>query len=465
MAVGSMLLISTNTETCPSPVYPVALGRLAGALAQAGHTVRQYDVLVHGLERLPQMLAESRPDLVGISLRNIDNIDSSSSRFYLDGCRQMVTAVRARTAAPIVIGGSGFSLFPARILEDTGADYGVAGPGERALCALLEAVRAGKTPTGIPGLLRRGIAAPLAPPAGPVFTRPLHDPEIIRYYSDNGSMIGLQTKRGCPRNCIYCTYPQLDGNGITWADPVELVDEVERLVKDYQVRYFFAADSVFNLDRARELAFAEEICRRGIRISWGAFFLPAGLDRPYLSTLRRSGLRHVEFGTDSLSDTVLRVYEKDFTVADVLEASALTQEARLQRAHYLILGGPGETPDTLRETMRNAEKITQSVFFPFAGLRIYPGTPLHDRAVREGMLAPGHDCLEPVFYFAPGLTPEAIWEAVGNGTGQGNAWVLPWNYGKLLSALERIRQRGFKGPLWEYARFDAKNLPIAESAG
>ena len=458
MGAGSILLISANRETCPVPAYPLAIARLAGALAQTGRRVRQFDVLVEGENALPQVLAESRPDLVGISLRNVDNADSTVRESCLDGHRRIVRTVRAQTRAPIVLGGSGFSIFPKPLLQLLEADFGVAGPGETALCALADALQNGADPSAIPGVITRdGEAAPVSS-REEVFTRPLHVREIISYYWERAGMIGLQTKRGCPRNCSYCCYPCIDGRQVVWADPVELADEVERMLKDFGITYFFAADSVFNLEPAKEAAFAEELRRRALPVQWGAFFSPAGMDREYLTLLKQSGLKHCEFGADSLSDAMLNSYQKGFTVQDVLGVSALARELRLLCAHYLILGGPGETADTLRETMRNAGQIRDSVFFPFAGVRVYPNTPLHARAVADGVVDPSCDCLDPVFFCAPGLTVEAIWSIVGKGTGVGNGWVMPWQFSALNATIRQLRRRGHRGPLWELARYAGTGL-------
>jgi radical SAM superfamily enzyme YgiQ (UPF0313 family) len=220
------------------------------------------------------------------------------------------------------------------------------------------------------------------------------------------------------------------------------------MVTEWDIRYFFVVDSVFNLDPQREQAIAEEICRRELGISWGAFFAPTEMDPDYLQVLARSGLTHVEFGTDSLCDPVLSTLRKGFTVSDVVRASSCCRDLGLHCAHYLLFGGPNETPDTIRETMAVAHKLDKCVFFPFAGVRIYPGTAMFDLAVEEGAIDPEDDFLTPRFYFAPGLDAERIWKLV-NGDSNGRQWVLPHRMHTLKPLMRGLRQQGAKGPLWE----------------
>jgi radical SAM superfamily enzyme YgiQ (UPF0313 family) len=224
---------------------------------------------------------------------------------------------------------------------------------------------------------------------------------------------------------------------------------MERTMAQWGVRYFFIVDSVFNLCSERERGFAEEICRRSLSLSWGAFFMPCGMDRGYLETLKRSGLKHVEFGTDSLCDAMLESYEKGFSVSEVLRTSSLCTEVGLSCAHYLIFGGPGEAASTVRETVRNARHLRHTVFVPFAGVRIYPGTAIYSIARMEGMVTNEDECFSPVFYFSQGLDGGEIWKLVGSEVDDSQRWLIPPRYAEPAPTMRRLRQRGLKGPLWE----------------
>lgn len=457
MSARTVLLISANRETVPAPVYPGGMARLAGALQQAGHRVAQFDVLVDSLESLPRVLDEMQPHLAGVSLRNVDNLTSGQPQSYAPFYREVIRTIRSASSVPVVLGGSGFSLFPDRFLHELGADYGIVGPGEQAICSLLEmmdgAVEAGSIPnlltaSGRSSRSRRTDSPPAALPEA-VFS--LHDRRIIDFYWRTGGMIGVQTKIGCPRSCSYCTYPVIEGRSVCHIDVCQVAGEIERLVSEFGIRYVFFADSLFNLCREYELSLAGEIRRRGLEFSWGAFFSPSRIDGAYLAELKRSGLTHVEFGTDSLCDAMLQSYGKDFRVRDVFAAAAACSELEIHCAHYIILGGPGENDGTVLDTMRNAERLPRSVMFPFSGIRLYPRTDLHAVAVREGVIAPDDDCFEPRFYEPPGVDLARIWEIVAEAAGHSHhRWVMPTEYASCVGGMKRMRRHGFKGPLWEY---------------
>jgi radical SAM superfamily enzyme YgiQ (UPF0313 family) len=229
-----------------------------------------------------------------------------------------------------------------------------------------------------------------------------------------------------------------------------VAEEMAFLYRTWGVDYFFIVDSVFNLDRERELALAEEIGRRSLPIRWGAFFLPAGIDAGYLGALQASGLTHVEFGTDALCAPMLASYAKGFGVADVLEAYRTCREVGVHQAHYLLFGGPGETEATVTETVDRARALEGCVFFPFVGLRVYPGTRLFESAREEGLVSSAGGCLEAVFYISAAVGAEQAWAIVARAAAGERRWVLPSSYEAMAAITARLRKRGRKGPLWEY---------------
>jgi radical SAM superfamily enzyme YgiQ (UPF0313 family) len=134
-----ILLISVNRCKTPYPVFPLGLCYVAGALSKAGHAVEILDVNCDD-GRIASAIGSFKPDYIGLSLRNIDDVNIRTRRTYIADLCDMAGIVKKETAAPVIAGGSGFSLFPERLLEDCGADFGVHGEGERAIVDLIDAL-------------------------------------------------------------------------------------------------------------------------------------------------------------------------------------------------------------------------------------------------------------------------------------------------------------------------------------
>ena len=192
----------------------------------------------------------------------------------------------------------------------------------------------------------------------------------------------------------------------------------------------------------------EELIRREAGIRWGAYFTPLGLGREELELYRRSGLTHIEFGTESFDDATLEAYGKRFTFDDVLRASEAALAANVYYAHFLILGGVGETMQSVRRGIARARHIRHSVIFPYVGMRIYPHTRLHRLAVEQGVVSPDDTLIEPRYWLCPDFDLE---QARAEALATGKAWVFPDDEANALMDKLRI-ERNRKGPLWEYLR-------------
>lgn len=445
-----VLLVSINRLTSPYPVYPLGLDYVAAAIGER-HQVRLVD-LVGSPDDTPleRALAAFDPELVGISLRNIDNTDSSDARGYLDELRRVVARVRACSSAPVVLGGAGFTLFPGAVMRTTGADYGVVGEGERA-AALVDALAAGRSVAGLEGVLVGGgpDAEPPPPYAGDCRRRLPQPPERAAFYLQRGGMLNLQTKRGCPFRCCYCTYPLIEGRRLRRFAPERVAAEALQL-QQLGGRYLFFADSVFNSDHGHAAAVARALRDAGVTIPWGAFFAPLRPPPDFYHTLAACGCSHVEFGTDTLSPRMLATYAKGFAVGDALAAHRDALAAGLHVAHYFMLGGPGESPATVDETLDAAAGLERAVCFFFCGIRIYPRTALWRTAVEQGQIDPAADLLDPVFYRPDDIALEAIVDRVQERGADRLDWVIGAGGEQTDRILERMYARGRTGPLWEF---------------
>jgi len=445
----NVLLVSANRLKSPYAVYPLGLDYVARAIGSRHHVqVADLNIARDGA-LLAEMIASAPPDIVGLSIRNIDNTDTLDSRGFTGQYRDLVAMIRSHTAAPVVLGGSGFTIFPAELMALLGADYGVIGEGER-LAGLLDAIEKGKNPAGVPGVILPGQPAVLPKPLDTPIGRPVNRfPPVTDYYVRRGGMLNLQSKRGCPFRCIYCTYPHIEGRTMRLIPPGE-VAKTAMALQAAGARYLFITDSAFNADYDHSRAVAEAFREAGLSIPWGAFFAPTRPPADYFVHLARAGLSHIEFGTEAMSDIVLQAYRKPFRIPDIHAAHQAAQAAGVHCAHYMLLGGPGETSATLAETLSNIDKLHNTVVFFFCGMRIYPHTALYRLAVGQGAISPKQDLLEPVFYRCEALDEAAILKQVQQAAGGRVNWLFGGGGEETEKILARLHRRGFTGPLWEF---------------
>ncbi|MEW6672159.1 MAG: lipid biosynthesis B12-binding/radical SAM protein [Thermodesulfobacteriota bacterium] len=442
-----ILLISANTATEPYPVYPLGLDYVAGALPD-GHDVRITDLHTHDNKRLAETIRRFSPDIVGISLRNVDTTDSTRPLGFMESYRSLVDTVRAHSNAVVILGGSGLTIFPDEMMKALGADYGIMGEGER-ITRLIDALENRRDVSGIPGVVTRDTRSPMPAPWEEGIVRKFsRESDYLAYYLKNGGMLNLQTKRGCHFNCIYCTYPHIEGRKLRLVEPAAVAETAKGL-EAAGAKYLYMTDAVFNSDSAHNIAVARALKKAGVSVPWGAFFAPLDPPPDYYRILADSGLTHVEFGTESLSDRVLRSYQKPFKAGHVMAAHRAAVDAGLFVAHYLLLGGPGENGESLDKTLQNMDKLDRAVMIVFCGIRIYPNTPLFEIAVREGQISEDDSLLEPVFYRSAGIAPEEIAGRVSELAKSRSNWLIGSGNPDTAKGIMRLYRLGLTGPLWE----------------
>lgn len=442
-------MISANRERDPSPVFPLGLAYLAGPVETAGHEARLLDLCF--AQDVPvavgRALDEIEPDVVLVSIRNLDNVTWPSRRSYVDDVREVVDLCRER--AVVVLGGSGFSLEPLSVLAATGAHCGVVGEGEEVLPRILERIEAGIALRGLPGVVVAGdggLSRPELPVSVGAPSRALFD--VSRYLTEGGAA-NVQTKRGCPFGCVYCTYPVLEGSGVRTRRAADVVRELRTLVDEHGVDYVEFCDDIFNFPEAAASELCEAMIAEGLRLSWSAFVNPGHLDARLLDLMVKAGCDAIELGTDSGSPAMLRSLGKSFTVDEVRAASRLCRDAGLATAHYLLFGGPGENDETIGESVALMDELEPEAVIVMIGIRIYAGTELHGIAVREGVVAEDQCLLDPVFY--PGETAlRQIAERVAGEASRRRSWIVPGlDVNTSTGVLEMLRRRKERGPLWK----------------
>jgi radical SAM superfamily enzyme YgiQ (UPF0313 family) len=440
--MANVLLISCNTTEEPYPVYPLGMTIVSESVRKRGNKVTTLDLLAReqDSETLETAILREEPDVIGLSLRNVDNVVHHAQESYADNYRKIVTLLRSLSNAPIVLGGSAFTLLPKEFMKETCADFGIIGPGEDAFPTLVDSLSRGNAPREkvIQGGFKRNESIG-------ALTRA---PELAAFYLRKGGMLNVQTKRGCPHRCTYCSYPVIEGSCYRFREPSDVVDEIEALVKGYDADYFSIVDSVFNDDDGNFLSIAEELVRRDSRTPWMCFLRPGSFSGEIVSLLKRAGLASVEWGIDGSTDETLEGMGKDFVWNDVVESISLFRNEGIANALFVIFGGPGETGRTFEIGLRNIEALENSVVFAGAGVRIYPNTPIYGKALAEGAIRESDNLLVPVYYFSPGIDSEYIERALEEVSNRRLDFIF--DTGIFLEKIKAFHALGYRGPVWDF---------------
>jgi len=401
-----VLLISANTESINMPVIPVGLGAVADSTRNAGHEVELVDLMsVSDTYPIIKSAIEGfRPDVIGISVRNIDDQNIEEPQFFLDQVKDVISECRSLSGAPIVLGGAGYSIFPESTLVYTGADMGIQGEGEIAFPDLLALMEKGADLSGVSGLYLPGVGLQ----SKRKFSKnldllPLPDAKMFPSAArDQNLWMPIHTRRGCPMNCSYCSTSTIEGRVIRKRSPRAVVDAVAGYV-EAGFKRFFLTDNTFNIPASYARKFCSTLADRQLDVSWRSIIYPGHLDEALVRVMARAGCKEVSLGFESGCERILRHMNKKFTPEDVRRASELLETHGIRRMGFLLLGGPGETKETVEESIEFVDSLRLDVMKMTVGIRIYPDTSLARTALNEGRITTQDDLLFPKFYIVRGL--------------------------------------------------------------
>ena len=369
---------------------PLGLGYLSAVLEGDGHEVAIYDL---GLEPDTPLgpeidrIAAFAPDLIGFTAmtNNYHNVEEAAA------------LLRDRLGSPIVVGGPHATLYPDQVVAEPSIDYVVCGEGEETLRDLVRAMGDGgvrPTDSQLRGIL--GLAFASGGEATINAPRPLiedldslpmparHLFELSRYplYASNGEpMVTLLSSRGCPYNCSYC-FKGIVGRTYRQRSAQSVLAEICYLIDTYDYRHFYFIDDLFTLDVKRLTAIAEGILAEGLDIRWQCLARVDRVTPQLLALMYRSGCREIHYGIESGNADVLERVGKGFSLDRVRDAVTWTDRAGILVKGYFMLGLPGDTEETMQQTIRFASELALDEAM-FSLTTPFPGTRLWDELIAQ----------------------------------------------------------------------------------
>ncbi len=412
-----LLVQAVSTHDCGEMVFPLGLARLAAVIGRE-HEVQGIDLNLDPFPwpALASELDTFRPDVAAVSFRNLDPLAGNLISF-IPHLKTLGTVLRRHAPrAVVVLGGSAFTLFARRIMEEVPeVDIGVPGEAETVLPLLLENLA---RPGAVPGVLWRkegrlessssGISHCMDVDSLPLPNWRIFDPG--RYGDRNRyvAFMGVETKRGCWNNCSYCLYPVLQGRNVRLRRPELIVDELEILRHDFGIQNVHFTDAVVNEPEDHLEAVCKEILKRRLEIGWTGFFRENTLSEKALDLYRKAGLITLYFSADGASKHALKILGKNLSVEQIVEAARLAAQSSVLSVYHFLVNLPGENVESVSQTRR----LLDSVFSLHASrgnlgavvinnLRLYPGTPMTEKVLRERLIDPAHDLLYPTYFNPP----------------------------------------------------------------
>ncbi|HID11354.1 MAG TPA: radical SAM protein [Candidatus Latescibacteria bacterium] len=479
-----MKVLLVNPNRMRPVVAPLALEYIVQGLRGEGI---EYDILDLAFSEDPRAdiaryFSGNSPAAIGVTVRNTDDCYYLSGDFVLERTKEITDEIRRHTDVPLILGGVGFSAMPEAVISYLKADFGIVGEGEEAFPRLLRALRGDGDLSEVPGLIYRtedGLVR------NPIRYIDLGERNLshrgavdnLRYFCEGG-MAGFETKRGCDRRCIYCLDPVSKGRWVRLRPPEDVADEIERLLS-MGITHFHTCDSEFNVPEFHAVAVCEELVRRGLgdKIKWYAYASPRPFSEELASLMKRAGCVGIDFGVDHGDEGMLERLGRDFGPEALEKAVGLCRRYGIVCMFDLLLGGPGETGNTLRGAIEQMLRLAPDRVGVALGVRLYPNTRLAELVVEEGFtpenpnlrgqVDDNPDWLRPVFYLSRDLGENPA-EYVGGIIRGDKRFFFPsredirrnYNYNENQVLVEAI-QRGYRGAFWDILR----RLAEGEGAG
>jgi anaerobic magnesium-protoporphyrin IX monomethyl ester cyclase len=368
-------------------MVPISLPLIAGLLESKGHEVKILDCVAVDMD-VTELAKELEAFEPGLAVFNMSTATSEEDM-------KVVDLMRPHSKAHFTAIGNHVTSLPGETLEACGLDSVVRREPEWTTDHLALCLSEKKPLTDVLGLSFKK-------PDGKIVhneDRPLNEdldslPFPARHLLDNKlytlPVINepytlVVSSRGCPHSCIYCTAHQYYGRKVRLRSPGNVVDEIQQSFEKHGIKNFTMWSDTFNIDREFALGVCAEIVKRGLhkKIRWMSNGRVDRVDAGLMKAMKESGCIGISFGIESGSDEILKNIRKGADAATARKAVKITKEAGIEVLAHVILGLPGETVESIRNTVKYIKELDPD-YAQFYCAIPFPKTELEAQAKREG---------------------------------------------------------------------------------
>ena len=407
--MAKVLLINSNRFKHPWPVIPFGLCYIATALETKYNTVSFLDLCFsrNCEEDIRKSIRDFIPDIIGISIRNIDDTGGYHVHFLLEDVKKdVIDYCKNEFSGPIVIGGPSVGISGKEMLGYFDLEYAIRGDGEAVMAEFVRRIEKSESMEGLKGLIirrNRAIIQDNEPfRVQDLDSLPFPKPQKyidLRHYRRFGSPIHIQTKRGCALKCSYCTYNNIEGTSYRLRNPKLIADEIELLVRETGINHLEFTDSTFNIPLSHAKAVLREVIGKNLDLKLHTMGLsPAAIDEELLDLMKDAGFNEVDIGAESACNPVLESLAKNFSRQDVLNTASLLKQKKIPVTWFLMLGDLSETKESVVETLDTFANIASKwdLVFVSTGVRVYNGAPIANNILKKNINCTSDNFLSPV---------------------------------------------------------------------
>jgi radical SAM superfamily enzyme YgiQ (UPF0313 family) len=375
-----------RTSSYQYSLPPLSLMSIAAVLEKEGINVKILDCIAKdiSLGKLEKILEKERPELIIVNL--------STPSYY--GDVKVADISKKLNIFSAVIGVHSTAL-PDETLSGTNFDAVIRGEPEITARELAEELE--KNPPRLEKVngLSYKVDKKIYHNASRQFIKNLDElPFPARHMIDNKKYLFpfseepwtlLSANRGCPYNCIFCTAHLYCGKHQRFRSPQNIADEIEEIVTKFRIKKIGMWGEIFTLNKNMVEKVCNEIKRRNLDIDWYITSRVDSLDRDRIKNLMSAGCRALTLGVESGSQKILNNIKKGITVQQILRAIRLSRKYGLETQAHLIFGLPGETNETIKETIKFINKVNPDYANFYCAIP-FPGTEFWDYAIKNNYL-------------------------------------------------------------------------------